>query len=356
MVKAAPTPKDIVHREGTARLYRFRRADDRPAEAGLPLLLVPSVINRWYVLDLRAGASVAEALVNAGFNVYCLDWGAPEDEDRFLEWDDFQRRIGRMVRTVLRDSGASKLGLLGYCIGGTLTSIYAAQHPEQVAALVNLAGPIDFSHAGFLGEMTDPRWFDPDAIASAGNMSALQMQSGFIALRPTSQLSKVVSLLDKALDPEAREAFQALDGWASDNIAFPAAAYATYITELYQQNTLVAGKHRVLGAPVDLGAITCPVLTVGTDRDNICPLPAATALNDRTSGPSKETFVISGGHVGAVVGAKASRTLYPKLVSWFGEHLRASAKVSAPPPAVPPASSGSGGLARTKPKSAPPPA
>ncbi len=331
MSKAAPTPKDIVHREGTARLYRFRRPDGRPAEAGLPLLLVPSVINRWYVLDLRAGASVAEALVAAGFDVFCLDWGAPEDEDRYLEWDDFQRRIGRCVRAVLRESGATKLGLLGYCIGGTLTTIYTAQHPEQVAALVNLAGPIDFSHAGFLGEMTDPRWFDPHAIASAGNMSALQMQSGFVALRPTSQLAKVVSLLDKAFDPEAREAFQALDGWASDNIAFPAAAYATYIEELYQKNNLVAGQHRVLGAAVDLAAIRCPVLTVGTDRDHICPLPAASALNERASSSAQEVFVISGGHVGAVVGAKASRTLYPKLVAWFGEHLRKPAVVTAPP-------------------------
>lgn len=345
MFEAAPTLKDTVHREGTARLYRFRRADARPAEAGLPILLVPSVINRWYVLDLRAGASVAEALVSAGFDVFCLDWGAPEDEDRYLEWDDLQRRIGRAARVVLRGTGATQLGLLGYCIGGTLTSIYTAQHPEQVAALVNLAGPIDFSHAGFLGEMTDPRWFDPDAIASAGNMSALQMQSGFIALRPTSQLAKVVSFMDKALDPDARAAFQSLESWASDNIAFPAAAYARYIKELYQENQLIAGAHRVLGAAVDLSAIRCPVLTVGTDRDNICPLPAARALNERVSSTAQETFVISGGHVGAVVGPKAARTLYPKLVSWFGEHLRGAA-ARRPPTSAP--------APKTKGRAAPP--
>lgn len=322
-----PTPKDTVLREGTARLYRFRRADGRAAEAGLPLLLVPSVINRWYVLDLRKGASVAEALVEAGFDVWCLDWGAPHDEDRYLEWDDFQRRIGRMVRKVLAVTGAPRLGLLGYCVGGTLCGIYAAQHPEQIAALVNLAGPFDFSQAGFLGEMTDPRWFDPEAIAAAGNVTPAQMQSGFVALRPTSQLAKWVTLAEKAFDPPALEAFQALEAWASDNIAFPAAAYATYITELYQQNKLVKGEHRAMGAAVDLAEIRCPVLTVATDKDTICPMPAARALNDKVS--VSELFVIPGGHVGAVVGAKASKTLYPKLAAWFGAQLRAPAPTPA---------------------------
>ena len=325
MTATAPTPKDIVQREGTARLYRFRRTDGRAADAGLPLLLVPSVINRWYVLDLRKGASVAEALVEAGFDVWCLDWGAPGDEDRYIEWDDFQKRIGRAVRTVLAQTQQPKLGVLGYCIGGTLTGIYAAQQPEQIATLVNLAGPFDFSQAGFLGEMTDPRWFDPDSIAAAGNVSPMQMQSGFVALRPTSQISKLVTLADKAFDKPALDAFQALDSWASDNIAFPANAYATYIKELYQENRLVAGTHRVMGADVDLSKITCPVLTVAMDKDTICPMPAAKGVNDKVA--VSELFVIPGGHVGAVVGAKAAKTLYPKLVSWFGEHLRPKAQM-----------------------------
>ena len=78
MVELAPTPRDTLFREGTAALYRFRSAEGaapRPNRA--PLLLVPSLINRWYVLDLRPGASLARALVDAGFDVYCLDWGVP---------------------------------------------------------------------------------------------------------------------------------------------------------------------------------------------------------------------------------------------------------------------------------------
>jgi polyhydroxyalkanoate synthase subunit PhaC len=226
-----------------------------------------------------------------------------------------------MARRVRRESGADRIGLLGYCIGGTLAAIHAALEPDSLAALVNLAGPIDFSEGGALSHMTQRRWFDPEAIAAAGNMPATLMQSGFVALRPTSQLSKWVSLLDRLHDPDKLEAFTALESWASDNIPFPAAAYATYVRELYQENALVRGEHRALGRRVDLGAIRCPLLTVVTDRDVICPAPAARALADRASSTDTTLLEIPGGHVGAVVGAQALRLLYPRLASWLQERL-----------------------------------
>lgn len=326
----ASTPRDVIFRDGTAQLYRFRTRPGDPLaqpkrEGTLPILLVPSMINRWYVLDLRPGASVAEALVRAGFDVYCLDWGIPEDEDRYLTWDLLQERLGRAVRRVVRHTGAPQIGVLGYCMGATLTGIYTALHPEYVRTFVNLAGPFDFSEAGLLGTMVDARWFDPSALTAPGNLSPTQMQSGFVALRPSSQIGKWIGLMDKAFDAAARESFDALETWAGDNIPFPASAYVTYITELYQQNLLVQGKHHVRGERVDLAAIRCPVLTVATDRDTICPLPAASALNSGVSSTDKELFVVPGGHVGAVIGSKASKVLYPKLVQWFGRQLAAPA-------------------------------
>jgi polyhydroxyalkanoate synthase len=213
------------------------------------------------------------------------------------------------------------VGLLGYCVGGTLSGIYAAQNPDNVAALVNLAGPFDFSKAGLLGKMVDPRFFNPAAVAEAGNVSPGQMQSGFVMLRPTLQISKWVTFADRALDPAFRESFDAMEAWANDNIPFPAAAYVTYITELYQQNKLFQGQHRVSGKPVDLGAIDCPVLSVVASKDNICPPEAATALNDLCGSKDKDVLTIPGGHVGAVVGSKAPTTLYPALSTWLRSKL-----------------------------------
>jgi polyhydroxyalkanoate synthase len=326
-----PTPKDTLLQDGTASLYRFRRPDQvaAPSASSAPLLLVPSMINRWYVLDLRRGASLAEHLSRAGIDTFCLDWGIPEAEDRYLTWADVLDRLARMARAVRRITGAPRIGVLGYCMGATLSSVYAALEPERVAALVNLAGPVDFSKAGFLGEMVNPRHFDAEAIAAAGNMSPRAMQAGFTALRPTTQIAKIVSLLDRGHDPAFREAFDALDAWSSDNIPFPGAAYATYIGELYQKNLLVKGEHFVRGRRADLKSIRCPVLTITADRDAICPPAAATGLNDFCGSADKQVLSVAGGHVGAVVGSKASKVLYPALTAWLHERLGAQPRAAA---------------------------
>ncbi len=318
-VDLAPTPRDVVFSEGTARVLRFR---GERAPSGVPLLLVPSMINRWYVLDLRRGASLVEHLVAEGIDTFCLDWGVPNDEDRHLDWDGVVARLSRALRVVRRTTGAERVALLGYCMGGTLAAIEAALRPESIACLVNLAGPIDFTQAGQLAYLVDPRWFDVDAITAAGNVSAEQMQSGFSALRPTLAISKWVGLVDRAHTPGALESFTALERWSSDNVPFPAAAYATYIRELYQQNALVAGEHRVAGRRVDLHSIACPTLVVAADGDTICPLPAARALASSVGTEDTDVAVVPGGHVGAVVGSRARAHLYPRIARFVKEKSR----------------------------------
>lgn len=313
----AQTPRDTILRDASASLYRFRQPRGQRPTTDVPLLLVPSMINRWYVLDLRPGASMAEAMVARGIDTFLLDWGVPQDEDRYLRWEDVLDRLGRMVRRVKRETGAEKIAMLGYCMGGTLSTIYTALNPEHFAAFINLTAPIDFSQGGMLRTLVDERWFDPDALTASGNLGREQMQSGFQALRPTGSISKWITLADRFTDPKYRESFHALETWSGDNIPFPAAAYQTYIKELYQQNLLYRGEHYVRGQRVDLGQITCPLLTVVASRDTICPPPAAIALNEQSGSTDTEILNIKGGHVGAVVGSRAHKALYPAIADWL---------------------------------------
>jgi polyhydroxyalkanoate synthase subunit PhaC len=314
----AQTPRDELPLEGGARLLHFRGAR---APTGLPILLVPSLINRWYVLDLRPGASLVEALVGAGVDVWLLDWGIPEAEDRYLDWDAVLRRLGRATRRVRREAAVPRIGLLGYCMGGTLSAIHVAQEPEGIAAFVTLAAPIDFAEAGMLRRMVDPQWFDAEAIADAGNVSPTQMQAGFAALRPTLDAAKLASMPDLATDDRARAAFLALEEWATDNIPFPGEAYRRYIGEMYQGNQLVAGTHRANGKMVALSDIKCPTLAITASRDAICPPAAATALLRHVGSTDVAHHEVPGGHVGAVVGSRASKEMYPKLIEWLKPRL-----------------------------------
>jgi len=312
----APTPRATVMRDGSASLYRFM-SPAAPNNEHPPVLLVPSLINRWYVLDLCDGSSVVQALVDAGYDVWCLDWGVANEEDRHLTWEQVIDRCARMARAVLRRTSASKLSVLGYCMGATVASIAVTRFADRLHRFVNLAGPIDFSHAGVLGDLVDARWFDADAVASCGNIAADQMQSGFIALDPRSPSRRWQTAAKKLSGDGSLDRWAALDTWAADNVPFPAAAYATYIGAIYQRNELCRGQHIVGATRVDLGAILCPVLTVVAERDIICPPAAATALNDLVGSADTETLTIPGGHVGAVVGGKAARVLYPALSRFF---------------------------------------
>jgi polyhydroxyalkanoate synthase len=319
-MEIAPTDRDTVFQNGTAELYRFRPSDGRRAD-GPPVLLVPSLINRWYVLDLRPGASLVEVLVDQGFETYCIDWGIPEDEDRFLEWSEVLARLRRMVSRTKRHADTDQLGMLGYCMGGTLCAIHMALHPDSVDSYVSLTAPIDFDEAGKLGRMVDERWFDAESIADAGNVHPRQMQSGFVALDPTAQISKWVHLFDRMPDRQFLDAFRALETWVNDNVPFPASAYETYISELYQQNQLLHGDHHVRGRRVDLSQITSPLLTLAASADHICPPRSARALNDVVGSEHTEYEIVSGGHVGALVGSKGPRQLYPRISEWFDETL-----------------------------------
>src|SRR5688500_20282040 len=102
--RVAPTPKDTVHREGKGSLYRFRGGG--PARSHVPVLIVPSMINRWYVVDLREGASLAAAL-SAGtpWGTFCFGWGIPEDEDRSVTWGDVVAKRGRVAKRLVTSTG-----------------------------------------------------------------------------------------------------------------------------------------------------------------------------------------------------------------------------------------------------------
>lgn len=315
------TPADVVHRENKWRLLRYRPRAGGPAHA-TPVLLVPSLINRHYVLDLMPGKSFAEYLVAQGHDVHVIDWGTPGDEDRYLTFDDVcDRYLGRAVRLVARTSPRGQAHLLGYCLGGTLAAIHAAARPEHVASLTAIAAPVAFRDGGLLAAWTTTPTFDVRALVEAfGNVPWPLMQSAFHLLRPTLNLSKAVHLAARAWDDEYLDGFLALETWGNDNVSFPGECYRRTIEELYRDDALVMGSFTLSGRPARLETIRCPVLAVTFEHDEIVPWRSAAALLERVGATDKEHIHLPGGHVGAMVSRAASKGLWPRLSAWWAAH------------------------------------
>jgi polyhydroxyalkanoate synthase subunit PhaC len=314
------TPSSVVHRENKWRLLRY----DGAPRFSTPVLLVPSLINRHYVLDLLPGKSFAEYLIAAGHDVFIIDWGTPGDEDRYLGFDDIcDRYLGRAIRLAARTAGSDKVHLLGYCLGGTLAAIHAAARPERIASLAALAAPIGFADDGLLSIWTRSRSFDVDALVDAcGLVPWPLMQAAFHMLRPTLLLSKAVQVIDRAWDDEFLDGFFALETWGNDNVSFPGACYRDYVKELYRSDALLAGALTLSGRPARLESISCPTLAITFEHDTIVPWRSAAVLLDRVGAQDKQHLHLSGGHVGAVISKKAKTALWPAISAWWAERDR----------------------------------
>ncbi len=310
------TPHTVAWSENKWRLLQFMPVERTFAT---PILLVPSLINRWYVLDLGPTRSLIEWLVAQGHEVYCIDWGTPGPEDRYLTWDAIGGTyLGRAVRRAARASTTGDVHVLGYCLGGTLATAYVAAFPEGVATLTALAAPVDFSAAGIMALWTRTPTFDVGSIVDAfGNIPWPLLQASFRMLKPTLDASKIVNLLERAWDDEFLDGFLATERWGNDNVAFPGACYARYIDELYRQNRLVAGTFTVLGRPARLTSISCPVLAIAFADDHIVPVACAEPLIQLAASRDKQMVVDRGGHVGAVVSRKAADRLWPALHAFW---------------------------------------
>jgi polyhydroxyalkanoate synthase subunit PhaC len=314
------TPKEVVCRENKASLYNYYPGI--PPKKSIPVLVVYALINRFYVLDLYPGRSFVEFLAGGGLKVYGVDWGAPGDEDRDLSLDDYvETYLDHMVTRVMEASGSPQVSLFGYCIGGTLSAIYAALHPERVKNLVLLTTPINFEKGGYLQRVVDKNHFPLDMLVDTfGNIPPWFIEAGFKFLNPTADTLKFYNFMKHLLDDNFVKNFLAIETWINDNVAFPGAAYRQFIGDLYQENKLYKGQLEMRGRRVDLKRITANHLSIAGGEDTIVPPESAICIQNLISSRDNHALVLPGGHVGVIIGGRALKTTWPRIGDWLLAH------------------------------------
>lgn len=315
------TPKEIIWTKNKAKLYRYMPEAEK--RFPIPILLVYALINRPYVLDLMPGNSLVEYLIQQGFDVYMLDWGTPGDEDANLTFEHYVLDyLPRAIKKVLKTSHVDEFTLLGFCMGGTMSAMYASLFPHApLKNLILLTTPIDFSpeKTGLYGLWTSEKYFDPDMLADAfGNIPGELVDTGNRLTKPvTNLIGTYVTMWDRILQDKPMDTWLAMNKWVNDGVPFAGEAFKQWIREFYQQNKLMKGEIQLRGHRVDLANITCPVLNIAGTKDHICSVPQAEAAMRLISSNDKEFFVLNAGHIGLVTGSEAKKGLWPKIRSWL---------------------------------------
>src|SRR5918997_2673154 len=300
------TPKETIWSKNKAKLYRYEPTVEK--KYPVPILIVYALINRPYVLDLIPGNSLIEYLVGEGFDVYLLDWGVPGDEDKEMSFEHYVLDyLPRAARKVMRISGSDEFTLFGYCMGGTMSAMYASLFPEHLKNLVLLTAPISFprDEIGLYKLFTDTTYLNPGLLADAfGNIPGEMIDTGNRMLKPvTNYVGTYVNMWERIFDEKPMETWLAMNKWVNDGPPFPGAAFRQWITEFYQQDKLVKGEIYLRGRRVDLSNIDVPLLNIAGEKDHICTLPQAEATMNLVSSEDKEFFVLDAGHVGPMPAA-----------------------------------------------------
>ncbi|MDQ3727279.1 MAG: alpha/beta fold hydrolase, partial [Thermoproteota archaeon] len=124
-VGVGETPHEVLIEKRAYRLLHYQQMVSKTVRT--PILVVYALINRSYVLDLQPDKSWIRSLLSQGFDVYLIDWKAPTAADKYVSFDDYVNcYIDDCVEAVLKKNKVEKLTLHGYCMGGTMSTMYAA--------------------------------------------------------------------------------------------------------------------------------------------------------------------------------------------------------------------------------------
>jgi len=313
------TPKDIIYRRGTLNLYHYRPMCDDVYR--LPILMVMAPTNKAYVFDLAPGQSLIEFLLRRGYDVFVIDWEAPHAEEKTLGLDDYVLDfIPSCIMRVQECSQVDEVTLIGYCMGGVLSAIYAALNPSgPVKNVAFFTTPIDWSHLKLVRNWTDRRYFDVDRLVdSLGIIPSDVVRVGFEMQRPTQRVTGAIRLWDNMWNDEYVKSYRMFERWGNDTLPLAGEYFRQLIKDLLWENRLMNGGLRFSGQEVDLRNIKIPILHVVAEHDHLIPYDSAKALVAKVGSDDKEEVMLKGGHVSLGAGPNAIKRMWPKLDQWLG--------------------------------------
>ena len=314
------TPTAVVYEENKLSLRRLLTADGEPYP-GPPVLFVPAPVSRYFILDLLPGRSFAAHVAEAGFDVYIADFGVPTREDRFSDLSYYvDGLIKRSVEAIRGLRDVENIDLIGYCLGGTLSLLYAARYAKNVRSLTLLTTMVDGDIEGGIAWIAHRMGLEGESYEQPRLVPAVEVKSWFEMLSPGSNsvLGRVTDLWQRLDGPVERlRDVRTMASWVDDVVPAP----GRLLAELYRQfgpgrNALMSGRAKVGADEILLSNLTMPVMSVSAARDTIAPAEGVDAIARVV--PHARIVQLPGGHVGIVAG-RAALGLWQKTVDFLNE-------------------------------------
>jgi polyhydroxyalkanoate synthase len=310
---------EIVWQEGTTRLLDYAPPKGGMA-GGAPVLVVPSLINRFYILDLNAERSLLRYLAAEGLRPLVVDWDKPGTVERSFGLTDYiAGRLEAALEAAITLTG-QRATVVGYCMGGLLALALAQRRMRDVAALVLLATPWDFHaeqapQARLLGSLAEPLAAGCQLL---GEIPVDVLQSFFAALDPMLALRKFSRFAGLAPDGAEARDFVALEDWLNDGVPLALPVARESLAGWYGENLPGTGTWRVAGSRIEPQRFQRPSLVVLPARDRIVPPASAAALAALL--PQATRLAPPLGHIGMIAGSGARSAVWRPLAEWLHRH------------------------------------
>ena len=305
----ALTPGQVVFENDILQLIQYSPSTEKTRS--LPLLIVPPIINKYYILDLDPQNSFAKYAVDAGFTVFMISWCVPMGDQGNLTFDDYvSKGVLECSKVVCDICGTASVNAVGYCIGGTILgtslAILADRKDNRINSATFLATMLDFSDIGALGAIVDRKLVDElePELMKGKLLDGKDMTSAFNLARSNDLIWYfVVNNYLKGKTPAPHSILY----WTNDNTNLPGKMYGFYLRNLIIENKLSKKDAlSICDTPIDLGKIKTPSLVIGTREDHISPCGTAFTTTNLFSGPA-EYVLGESGHVAGIVNPPARK-------------------------------------------------
>jgi len=284
---------------------------------GQPILMITSLINPNYIVDLMPGRSLVGFLKNAGYRPLLVNWGEPGPEERNFGLDQYIMKRLLPILNYAADIAGGPIPVIGYCMAGTLAVALAVQAPTQVSKLALLAAPWDFK-----ADVPHPgRRYAAHALKhlsklpEGATLSVDMLQSFFTSVDPTLSDRKFRRYAAGDYTGEKADFFSAMEVWANNSAPLASKVAQDCLQGWYQQNVTARHKWVIGGSVVRPADIVCPVWVASPKNDRLVPQESAFAVLKELR--QAEKHEPPSGHIGMVVGDRAQEGLWEPLVKWL---------------------------------------